>query len=135
MLPFGSMKEAEMAMGRPLTWAECVWFSYSAQMSDFWLYGHNIVFLRLVFSLVPLPLVFMELKSSKVLDRFKLQPKIRLPSNAFFKCYMDVMISFFFVVGPLQLLLPHHQVGWDSDGIAPACCMGGAFTADGVFPD
>lgn len=103
MLPFQTMHEAEMALARPLTFAERVWFRYSAQIPDFWLYCHNILFLFLIFSVAPLPLAFIDINNSKSLSKYKLQPKIRLPSHAIFKCYKDVMFMFIFVVGPLQL--------------------------------
>lgn len=104
MLPFQTMQEAELALGRSLTCAERLWFRYSAQTPDFLLYCHNILFLFLIFSLVPLPLAFLEIKSSKTLSKYKLQPKVRLPSQTVFKCYKEVMFMFFFVVGPLQLV-------------------------------
>ena len=103
MLPFQTMQEAEMALARPLTFAERLWFRYSAQIPDFWLYCHNILFLFLIFSVAPLPLAFIDINNSKSLSKYKLQPKIRLPSHAIFKCYKDVMLMFIFIVGPLQL--------------------------------
>ncbi|XP_077235528.1 methylsterol monooxygenase 1-1-like isoform X2 [Tasmannia lanceolata] len=103
MLPFQSVQEAEVALGRSLTWADRVWFRYSANTDDFYLYCHNMFFLLFFFSIVPLPLVFMELKRSKTLNKYKLQPKVRIPSNDVLKCYKDVMSLFIFVVGPLQL--------------------------------
>ncbi|KAL6007968.1 hypothetical protein ACLOJK_033473 [Asimina triloba] len=103
MLLFQTMEEAEQALGRTLTYAEKLWFRYSARMPDILLYYHNIIFLFVIFSVVPLPLVFMELKRAKALRKYKLQPKVLLPSPTVFKCYKDVMRMFFLVVGPLQL--------------------------------
>lgn len=104
MLPYQTLQEAELALGRNLTYLESLWFHYSSQKSDYFLFCHNILFLFLVFSLVPLPLVFMELKSSKSIEKFKLQPKVKIPEPDMLKCYKDVMKMFFLVVGPLQLL-------------------------------
>ncbi|WZY85392.1 hypothetical protein YC2023_031776 [Brassica napus] len=55
---------------------ETVWFEYSATKSDYYLHCPNILFLFLIFSLVPLPLVFLELarSSSAWFDRYKIQP-------------------------------------------------------------
>ncbi|KAF8413048.1 hypothetical protein HHK36_001023 [Tetracentron sinense] len=104
MLPYGTLHEAEMAIGRDLTFAERLWFSYSAQKSDYYLCCHTILFLFLAFSLVPLPLVFMELKNLKNIDKYKIQPKLRLSSADVFRCYKEVMRIFLLVVGPLQLV-------------------------------
>ncbi|KAH1132923.1 hypothetical protein AAZX31_05G051400 [Glycine max] len=104
MLPYGSIPEAAAALGRNLTSAETLWFNYSASKSDYFLYCHNILFLFLVFSLVPLPLVFLELKRFSFVASHKIQPKVRLSLAETFKCYKDVMRMFFLVVGPLQLI-------------------------------
>ncbi|KAK7251197.1 hypothetical protein RIF29_34179 [Crotalaria pallida] len=104
MIPYHSLQEASAALGRNLTFAETMWFTYSAQKSDYFLYCHNILFLFLIFSLVPLPIVFLEIRRILPFDNYKIQPKIRLSFNEMFKCYRDVMHMFFFVVGPLQLV-------------------------------
>ncbi|TKY55391.1 Methylsterol monooxygenase 1-1 [Spatholobus suberectus] len=104
MLPYDSIPAAEAALGRNLTSAETLWFSYSATKSDYFLYCHNILFLFVIFSLVPFPLVFLELKRVSVFDSYKIQPKVRLSLDEILKCYKDVMRMFFLVVGPLQLL-------------------------------
>ncbi|PKI56162.1 hypothetical protein CRG98_023430 [Punica granatum] len=104
MLPYGSIGEAEAALGRGLTFAETLWFNYSATKSDYFLYLHNILFLFLIFTLVPLPLVFLELSGSVGLDKYKIQPRVRLSFSEMLRCYKDVMWMFFFVVGPLQLV-------------------------------
>ncbi|KAK9103577.1 hypothetical protein Sjap_020831 [Stephania japonica] len=111
MLPYQSLQEAEQALGRHLTYAETLWFNYSANMSDYFLYCHTILFLFLVFTLVPLPVVFMELKRPKIVEKYKIQPKVRIPRSLMFKCYRDVMRMFFLVVGPLQLL-SYPSVKW-----------------------
>ncbi|KAG9445388.1 hypothetical protein H6P81_016728 [Aristolochia fimbriata] len=104
MLPYETMQEAEAALGRELTFAERLWFWYSAQASDFWLYCHNIAFLLLVFTLAPLPIVFLERKRARALKNYKLQPKVHVPSQTMIRCYKEVMQTFICVVGPLQLI-------------------------------
>ena len=104
MLPYASISAVEAALGRNLTFAETLWFNYSATKSDYFLYCHNILFLFLIFSLVPMPLVFLELKRFSFFDSYKIQPKVRLSLEEMFRCYKDVMRMFFFIVGPLQLV-------------------------------
>lgn len=104
MLPYQTLQEAELALGRSLTFAETLWFNYSARKTDYYLYCHTILFLFFVFSVVPLPLVFMELKRFTNVDKFKIQPKVRLSYAEMFQCYKDVMRLFFLIVGPLQLV-------------------------------
>ncbi|GAV70354.1 FA_hydroxylase domain-containing protein [Cephalotus follicularis] len=103
MIPYTCLDEATEALGRDLTWAETLWFNYSAQKSDYFLYCHNILFLFLIFSVVPLPFVFVELLRSAGFDKYKIQPKVRLSLSDMFRCYKDVMTMFILVVGPLQL--------------------------------
>ncbi|PPD72253.1 hypothetical protein GOBAR_DD30853 [Gossypium barbadense] len=104
MLPFDTIEEAATLLGRNLTVAETMWFKYSAKKSDYYLYCHNILFLFLIFSVVPLPLVFVEMMRSLGFDKYKIQPKVSLSLPEMFKCYKDVMRMFVLVVGPLQLV-------------------------------
>lgn len=104
MLPYHALQEAEAAVGRTLTFAETIWFNYTHDKSDYFLFCHNILFLFLIFSLVPLPLVFLELKRSRDIDKYKIQPKVRLSPRDMFNCYKDVMRMFILIVGPLQLV-------------------------------
>ncbi|KAF7810174.1 methylsterol monooxygenase 1-1-like [Senna tora] len=104
MLPYHSLPEAQATLGRNLSFAETLWFHYSATKSDYFLFCHNILFLFLIFSLFPLPLVLLETKRLPGLDKYKIQPKVRLSFHEMFKCYKDVMRMFFLVVGPLQLV-------------------------------
>lgn len=104
MLPYHTLQEAEAAVGRTLTFAETIWFNYTHDKSDYFLFCHNILFLFLIFSLVPLPLVFLELKRSRDIDKYKIQPKVRLSPRDMFNCYKDVMRMFILIVGPLQLV-------------------------------
>ncbi|KAK1560770.1 hypothetical protein Q3G72_030738 [Acer saccharum] len=98
------MEEAASALGRNLTMAETLWYKYSADKSDYFLYCHNILFLFVIFSVVPLPMVFIELMRSNNFDQYKIQPKVRMSLSDMFRCYKDVMGMFFFIVGPLQLV-------------------------------
>ncbi|KAE9597719.1 hypothetical protein Lal_00041457 [Lupinus albus] len=104
MLSYNSLPEATAALGRNLTVAETLWFNYSAKKSDYFLFCHNIVFLLIIYSLVPLPIIFLEIKRVLPFDKYKIQFNVRLSFKEMFKCYKDVMIMFFLVVGPLQLV-------------------------------
>lgn len=104
MLPYATLEEAATALGRNLTFAETLWFNYSAKKSDYYLYCHNILFLFVIFSVVPVPMVAIELLGFSSFDKYKIQPKVRLSSSEMFGCYKDVMRMFFLVVGPLQLM-------------------------------
>ncbi|KAG8659366.1 hypothetical protein MANES_02G032800v8 [Manihot esculenta] len=104
MLPYNSLDEAAVSLGRNLTFAETLWFNYSANKSDYFLYCHNILFMFLIYSTVPLPYVLVELMRSAGFEKYKIQPKVKLSSSETFKCYKDVMRMSFLVVGPLQLL-------------------------------
>ncbi|KGN55922.1 methylsterol monooxygenase 1-2 [Cucumis sativus] len=104
MLPFHSLSAAQASLGRNLTFFETLWFNYSNDKSDYFLFCHNILFLFLIFSFIPLPLIFLELLHATGIHKYKIQPKVRLPFNEIFRCYKDVMRMFFLVVGPLQLV-------------------------------
>ncbi|XP_017977491.1 PREDICTED: methylsterol monooxygenase 1-1 [Theobroma cacao] len=104
MLPYQTLEEATLALGRNLTLAERLWYNYSAQKSDFLLYSHNALFMILVFSLVPLPCAFMELSQSKRMDKFKIQPNVKRTFSDMFNCYKYVMKMLAFVLGPLQFV-------------------------------
>ncbi|KAK8955963.1 Methylsterol monooxygenase 1-1 [Platanthera guangdongensis] len=104
MLPYRSLIEAEVALGRNLTYAENLWFRYSASMPDYLLYYHNFVFLFLIFTLAPLPIAVTEIFRPSIIAPFKLQPKINLPPSSFLRCYKDVLTAFCLVVVPLQLI-------------------------------
>lgn len=104
MLPYATIEDAAVALGRNLTFAETLWYKYSVNKSDYYLYCHNILFLFLVFSVAPLPVVVIEFLRSDSFDKYKIQPKVRLSFSEMFRCYKDVMRMFFFVVGPLQLV-------------------------------
>ncbi|KAF2298201.1 hypothetical protein GH714_018564 [Hevea brasiliensis] len=103
MLPYKSLQEAEATLGRELTVAQKLWLNYSANKPDYILHYHNIMFLIIFYSIIPLPYVFIELSCSKKMDRYKIQSKIKKSFWDMFNCYTDVMQIFLLVVGPLQL--------------------------------
>lgn len=103
MLPYATISDAESAMGRSLSFLETLWFRYSARMPDYLLYYHNILFLFLIFTLAPLPLALLELRGVKFLNKYKIQPKSRVPPSSVLECYKSVLKVFVFVIGPLQL--------------------------------
>lgn len=103
MLPFQSIQEAEASLGRNMTIGETLWFKYSANKSDYFLYCHNTIFLFIFYTLLPLPYAIAELLRSYKVDRFKIQPKVKHSLRQMFKCYKDVMTVFTVAVGPLQL--------------------------------
>lgn len=104
MLPYKTIGEAEIALNRTLTFAETLWLKYSADKSDYFLFCHNVLFLFLIFSLIPLPLVVIEILRAANFERYKIQPKVKLSFAEMMACYKTVMKMFFFVVGPLQLV-------------------------------
>lgn len=102
MIPYRTVEEASVALGRNLTRLETVWFDYSATKSNFYVYCHTILVLFLVFSLAPLPLVVVELTAW--FDRFKIQKKVKYSLSDMFRCYKEVMKLFLVVVGTLQIV-------------------------------
>ncbi|KAK4476524.1 hypothetical protein RD792_015680, partial [Penstemon davidsonii] len=103
MLPYQTLQEAEFSLGRNLTFAETLWFKYSASKSDYFLYCHNTIFLFVFYTILPLPFVFIELLRSKNIDRFKIQPKIKNSFSDMMDCYKKVLVTFVCAVGPLQI--------------------------------
>nr|WEU38162.1 C-4 sterol methyl oxidase [Paris polyphylla] len=103
MMPYETVGEAEVALGRGLSSGEALWFRYSASVPDHVLYYFNTVFLMIIFTIAPLPLAFLELRRSPAVEPFKIQPKVRLTHRSFLKCYADVMRIFVLLVTPLQL--------------------------------
>ncbi|CAA0842284.1 Methylsterol monooxygenase 1-1 [Striga hermonthica] len=104
MLPYATVDAAEAALGRPLTAAEALWLRYSATKSDYFLYCHNIIFLFLIFSIVPFYYLFLEHFFGKSVGPYKIQPKVKLSFPDAIRCYKSVMRMFFLIVGPLQLV-------------------------------
>ncbi|VFQ84362.1 unnamed protein product [Cuscuta campestris] len=104
MLTYATIQAAQDALKRPLTAAETIWFNYTATKSDYLLYCHTILFLFLIFSLVPLYYLFLEFFLNNSIRCYKIQPKANLTLSDAFRCYKSVMRMFVLVVGPLQLL-------------------------------
>ncbi|PWA90711.1 Fatty acid hydroxylase [Artemisia annua] len=104
MLPYATIQEAETSLGRSLTTLETTWFNYTSDMSDYIIYCHNILFLFLIFSIVPLFYIFIELLFSNHVTRYKIQPKVKFSVYENFKCWFNVMKMFVLCVGPLQLV-------------------------------
>ncbi|PNT76894.1 methylsterol monooxygenase 1-1 isoform X2 [Brachypodium distachyon] len=110
MLPYATAAEAAAALGRAMTAAEAAWFGYSAAVPDRWLYCHNVPILLVVYTLAPLPLALLELRStgdanaSSLIHKYKLQPRVRLSPAAFLRCYLDTARVLLLSVGPLSLV-------------------------------
>ncbi|CAA0813584.1 Methylsterol monooxygenase 1-1 [Striga hermonthica] len=103
MLPFETLQEAELFLGRNLTFAEELWFKYSAQKSDYFLYCHNTIFLFIFYTVLPLPYVALELTRSRRIDRYKIQPKTKNSLSDMLDCYVKVLKTFVVAVVPLQI--------------------------------
>ncbi|TXG62699.1 hypothetical protein EZV62_009693 [Acer yangbiense] len=104
MLPYLDMQEAEAALGRELSFAEKLWFNYSAKKHDYFLHFHNFIFLLFFYSLIPLPYLLAELIRSKNIHKYKIQPKVKRSFSDMFNCYKNVMQVFLLVAGPLQII-------------------------------
>ncbi|OMP00594.1 Fatty acid hydroxylase [Corchorus olitorius] len=105
MLPYQTLDEAALALGRNLTLAEKHWFNYSANKIDFFLYLHNAFFLFLIVSVAPLPYVFIEFSQyAERMAKFKIQKKITTSFSDMFNCYKDVVKNFFLCGLPIQIL-------------------------------
>ncbi|KAL6658223.1 hypothetical protein ACP70R_003809 [Stipagrostis hirtigluma subsp. patula] len=105
MIPYATAAEVEAALGRAMTWAEAMWFRYSAAMPDYWLYCHTFVIVLLVYTIAPLPLLLFESFAPGVVLPYKLQPRVRsLPPAASFRCYINTACKLTFSVGPLVLV-------------------------------
>jgi 4,4-dimethyl-9beta,19-cyclopropylsterol-4alpha-methyl oxidase len=103
MIPFASLPEAEEALGRSLTLWEELWWSKTHNVSDYTLYCMNIIFLFVIFSVVPLPYVLLDVLKVKSAEKYKVQAGVHNEPSATWRCYKVVMWTFFTVVGPLQL--------------------------------
>ncbi|KAI5428979.1 Methylsterol monooxygenase 1-2, variant 2, partial [Lathyrus oleraceus] len=104
MIPYHTLEESKDALGRNLTFAETVWFNYSAKKSDFVLHCHNTLFLCLFYSIAPIPFALIELSGCKKLNKYKIQPSVKRTFLEMFKCYKYVIKTFIIAVGPLQIV-------------------------------
>jgi hypothetical protein len=80
MMPYGTAAEAEAALGRSMTWAEALWFRYSAAMPDLWLMWHIALVYLVVDALAPLPAMILQQLAPGYALRHKLQPRVSQPS-------------------------------------------------------
>jgi hypothetical protein len=80
MMPYGTAAEAEAALGRSMTWAEALWFRYSAAMPDLWLMWHIALVYLVVDALAPLPAMILQQLAPGYALRHKLQPRVAQPS-------------------------------------------------------
>ncbi|KAK3195004.1 hypothetical protein Dsin_026314 [Dipteronia sinensis] len=103
MLPYSTLQQAEATVGRELTFAEKLWFNYSANIPDYIINVHGFIFLLLVYSLIPLPYVLAELSKSKEMNKYKIQPKVKRPFSDIFSCYKNVM-QIFLLGGPMLII-------------------------------
>lgn len=104
MLPYHTLEEAQVALGRGLTLAETLWFKYSANKPDFVLHFHNTLFLCLFYSIAPIPFLLMELGGYEKLNIHKIQPSVKRSFKEMFKCYKHVIVTFAIAVSPLQII-------------------------------
>ncbi|XP_031127851.1 methylsterol monooxygenase 1-1-like [Ipomoea triloba] len=104
MLPYQTLEEAQISVGRNLTFGETLWFKYSAQKSDYLLYCHNTLFFFIFYTLVPLPWVMIQRLRSHKFDRFKIQPRATHSLSEMIHCYTKVLLTFVYSVCPLQIL-------------------------------
>ncbi|KAL6557232.1 Methylsterol monooxygenase 1-1 [Orobanche minor] len=103
MLPFETLQETEISLGRNLTYSETLWFKYSAEKSDYFLYCHNTIFLFVFYTVLPLPYVILELIRSQKIYKYKIQPKMKNSLSDMFDCYTRVVKTFVLAVIPLQI--------------------------------
>uniref|UniRef100_A0ACD5U7L2 Uncharacterized protein n=1 Tax=Avena sativa TaxID=4498 RepID=A0ACD5U7L2_AVESA len=102
MLPFSSAAEAEAALGRGMTAAESLWFSYSASLPDHLLYCHNVAILLIVYTIAPLPFALLDILRSP--SPPKLQPRApRLTPAQILRCYLDTARILLLTVGALSI--------------------------------
>ncbi|RDY04213.1 Methylsterol monooxygenase 1-2 [Mucuna pruriens] len=104
MLPYHTLEDAQVALGRGLTLAETLWLKYSANKPDFVLHCHNTLFLCLFYSIAPIPFLFMELSGYDKFSKHKIQPLVKRTFWEMLKCYKHVMQTFVVAVGPLQII-------------------------------
>jgi 4,4-dimethyl-9beta,19-cyclopropylsterol-4alpha-methyl oxidase len=106
MIPYATAAEAEGALGRPMTWAEAAWFRYSSATPDYGLHFHTVILLSVVYTLVPLPLALLELRTSakQTSPPYKLQPRVRRTPADFIRCYKNTVRIVAPAAGALQLV-------------------------------
>lgn len=107
MIPYGSVTEAEVGLGRALTWAEACWFGYSATMPDLLLTWHIALVYFVMYALVPLPLLLLQQLAPAFALRYKLQPGVPVPQQsliAILRYLKDNAQLALFIMGPFPLI-------------------------------
>jgi methylsterol monooxygenase/4,4-dimethyl-9beta,19-cyclopropylsterol-4alpha-methyl oxidase len=99
MIPCATAAEVEAALGRTMTWAEAVWYQYSAAMPDSWLHCLTTCILFVIYTITPLPLLVLEQFAPSVVLPYKLQPSVQVPLAASLRCYMEAAFVFPVAVG------------------------------------
>ncbi|KAG0521645.1 hypothetical protein BDA96_08G179100 [Sorghum bicolor] len=99
MMPYATAAEAEAALGRSMTWAEALWFRYSAAMPDLWLMWHIALVYLVVDALAPLPAMILQ----QLAPGYALRHKPSLVST--YLCYMreSTRVSLA-ILGPFPLV-------------------------------
>ncbi|XP_044978775.1 very-long-chain aldehyde decarbonylase GL1-10-like [Hordeum vulgare subsp. vulgare] len=103
MLPYATGAEAEEALGRTLTYAEAAWLRYSASVPDRWLHLHSVAMTMVVYTLAPLPLALLELRTPAAAAPYKLQPRARHSLAVFLRCYVE-SVRVLLLLGPCLLV-------------------------------
>ncbi|PIN24667.1 C-4 sterol methyl oxidase [Handroanthus impetiginosus] len=103
MLPYETLEDATVSLGRNLTLAEILWFQYSARKSDYILFCHNALFFFILYTIFPLPYMILELMRSEKIDKYKLQPNVKNSLADMLDGYRKFLYIFLPVVLPLQI--------------------------------
>ncbi|XP_066357197.1 very-long-chain aldehyde decarbonylase GL1-10-like [Miscanthus floridulus] len=106
MMPYGTAAEAEAALGRSMTWAEALWFRYSAAMPDLWLTWHVALVYLVMYALAPLPVMILQQLAPGYALRHKLQPGVPQPSpvSAYLTYIWDSKGVTLSALGPFPLI-------------------------------
>lgn len=104
MMLYGTAAEAEVALGRSMTWVEACWFRYSATMPDLLLMWHIALVYLVMNVLVPLPLLLLQQLAPAVTLRHKLQPGVPQQSLVAIPNYLrDNAHVILFMMGPFPI--------------------------------
>lgn len=104
MIPYATVAEVEVALGRAMTSAEAAWFQYSAAMPDYWLWWHTAFVFLVFYTLTPLPLTLLEQLAPLVALKYKLQPRMRNSPAALLRCYRDSALQVLLVMSPCLIV-------------------------------
>ncbi|KAL3700354.1 hypothetical protein R1sor_018376 [Riccia sorocarpa] len=104
MIEYGSVAQAEAALGRALSRWELKWFEWTADVSDFNLYMMNFVFLLIIYTIAPLPSYILDVYKVSSFEKYRLQPGVHNTKASAIQCYLDTMKLFIFLVFPLNIV-------------------------------